>query len=84
MQGLISSIIVHYLIYFVPVRQTVTAFNSCTSRIMYHNITPSSFALIILCCCFIVTITPKTINFNSKKRGFTNDKGRVKGLKNKC
>lgn len=84
MQGLISSIIVHYLIYFVPVKQTVTVFNFCNSRVMYHNIAPSSFALILLCCCFILTITPKTINFSSKKRGFSNDKRRFKGFKKKC
>lgn len=86
LQGLISATIAHYLICFIPKDQTVAVFNFYNSKTMCHNLVPSSLALIILCCCFVITITPKTVNFknNSKKRGFLNDKRRCKRFKKKC
>lgn len=83
--GIISAVIAHFLIYFIPAQQTVTVYNFYKNKVAIYNIKPSSVALIVLCCCFIITVTPKTINFNkSKKRGFLHDKKIYEEFKKKC
>ncbi|MDR3178731.1 MAG: hypothetical protein LBT82_01570 [Oscillospiraceae bacterium] len=66
--GILSAVICYLILLSLPV--TITAFNTDNSRPTTFNaysFTSGSLALILLCACFLSTLTPKIINSKGRE-----------------